>query len=211
MSMELIKSSTTDLLFVAKLGFFSFFADSFKPLLTAYQTDSPMVPFLYTDIFRLLKNVYSVIVKPDVIAKCGTAAQLKEIDLNKKENMLSTKHINVGFVASKLIEKLIRQDQVKKDVIYLFKNNVKTFVVATIDKIMERSPVGSIIVRNANVFGPKTIIELKDLELINRFKVLTSHLISLKWFDGPYGDKVMGQYRLLENEVKDKKEKFQEV
>ena len=41
-------------------------------------------------------------------------------------------------------------------------------------------------------------------------KVLTSHLISLKWFDGPYGDKVMGQYRLyLENEVKDKKEKFQ--
>ena len=74
---------------------------------------------------------------------------------------------------------------------------------------MERSPVGSIIVRNANVFDPKTIIELKDLELINRLKVLTSHLISLKWFDGPYGDKVMGQYRLLENEVKDKKEKFQ--
>ena len=122
MSMELIKTSTTDLLFVAKLGFFSFFADSFKPFLTAYQTDSPMVPFLYTDIFRLLKNVYSVIVKPDVIAKCGTAAQLKEIDFNKNENMLSTKHINVGFVASKLIEKLIRQDQVKKDVIYLFKN-----------------------------------------------------------------------------------------
>ena len=128
---------------------------------TAYQTDSPMVPFLYNDIFRLLENIYSVIVKPGVIAKCGTAAQLKEIDVNKKENMLSTKHINVGFVASKLIEKLIRQEQVKKDVIYLFKNNVKTFVVATIDKIMERSPVGSIVVRNANVFDPKTIIELK--------------------------------------------------
>ena len=208
-SFEVIKSSVRDELLVAKLGFFSYFADFFKPFLTAYQTDQPMTPFLYNDICTLLKNIFSVIVKPDVISKCETASQLKNI-LNNADNMLNTKEVNVGFVASKSIEKLKKKDQVSKTEVASFKSNVKKFVITTVNKILEKSPIGSVVVRNANAFDPKTILTSSSHELIKKVKSIMSHLIQLEWFNESYSDKVIFQYRdFLENEVKELHDRFQ--
>ena len=69
----------------------------FKPFPTAYQTDRPVIPFLYGDLFKLLKNILSIIIKPDIMNKCETALKLKEIDLHA--NHLVTKEIDIGFVA----------------------------------------------------------------------------------------------------------------
>ena len=88
-SYEVLTTSIKDKLMIAKLGFFSYLADMFKPFLTAYQTDNPMVPFMYDDLFRLFKNVLSVIIKPDIINNCDTASKLNDIDLYKSEDHLS--------------------------------------------------------------------------------------------------------------------------
>ena len=95
-SYETLKKSLTDELVVCKLGFFSYFADLFKPFLTVYQTDKPMIPFLYEDLFKLLKSVFSIIVKPSLISNCETAYQLAEINLNKPEHFLSLRNINIA-------------------------------------------------------------------------------------------------------------------
>ena len=54
---------------VAKLQLFSFVADHFKLFLTAYQTDAPMIPFLYNDLKKLVVELLSLIVKTEIIEK----------------------------------------------------------------------------------------------------------------------------------------------
>ena len=48
-SYEFLSSSYTDLLIPAKLNFFSFFAIIFEPYLKVFQTDAPMVPFMWSN------------------------------------------------------------------------------------------------------------------------------------------------------------------
>ena len=50
---DTLKAAVLDELVIAKLGFFSCLAGMCKPFLTVYQTDRPMIPFLYGDLFKL--------------------------------------------------------------------------------------------------------------------------------------------------------------
>ena len=93
----------------------------FKPFLTAYQTDRPMISFLYGDLVKLLKNIFSVIIKPNIMNKCETALKLKEIDLFSSANHLIAKEIGTGFVAFTHIVELRRRDEVSKTWVLAFK------------------------------------------------------------------------------------------
>ena len=51
-------------------------------------------------------------------------------------------------------------------------------VIVTIEKLLDSSPIGSVIVRNACVFNPEFIAALNDeLNLINKLKDFVSLLI----------------------------------
>ena len=61
-----------DPLAVAKLEFFIFFANQFQPFFVAYQTDNSVVPFLYQDLFKLFRKIIQLIIKQDLLRKCGS-------------------------------------------------------------------------------------------------------------------------------------------
>ena len=50
--------------------FFSFIASLMEPYLHAYQTDKPMLPFMCSDLKKLLTILLKLFVKPEVIDKC---------------------------------------------------------------------------------------------------------------------------------------------
>ena len=54
---------------------------------------------MYVDLFKFLKNIFSIIIKPDIMNKCETTLKLKEIDLHSSANHLVAKKIDIGFVA----------------------------------------------------------------------------------------------------------------
>ena len=176
----------------------------FKPFLPAYQTDRPMIPFLYGDLFKLLKNIFSIIIKPDIMNKCETALKLKEIDLYSSADHLVVREIDIGFVALTHIQELRRRDEVPKTCVLAFKKSVRKCVMATIEQLLERSPTGSVLVRNACVFNPEFITSANDeSNLINKLKILVSHSIKHNWIDPQYGDRVVLQYKsFLQNELK---------
>ena len=97
----------------------------FKPFLTAYQTDRPMIPFLYGDLFKLLKNIFSIIIKPDIMKKCETALKLKEVDLYSRANHLVAKEVDIDFVALVHIQELRRRDENSKACVLSFKKKCK--------------------------------------------------------------------------------------
>ena len=83
-----VVEATQDVLAVAKLGLFSVFANQFQPFLVAYQTENPMLSFLYQDLIKLIRKIMQFIVKPDLRRKYESGRDLKKIDLLNKSTLL---------------------------------------------------------------------------------------------------------------------------
>ena len=54
-------------------------------------------------------------------------------------------------------QELRRRDKVSKTCVSAFKKSVKKCVIVIIEKLLEKSPIGSVMVRNACVFNPDFI------------------------------------------------------
>ena len=87
------------------------------------------------------------------------------------------KEIDIDFVASTHIQELRRRDEVSKTCVLAFKKSVRKCVIGTIEKLLDKSPIGSVIVRNARVFSPEFITSNDESNLINKLTILVSHLI----------------------------------
>ena len=60
-----------------------YIASKVKPYLKMYQTDNPMISYMYFDLKTMLKDLLEIIVKLKVIQKCKIGKQLIKIDLEK--------------------------------------------------------------------------------------------------------------------------------
>ena len=84
------------------------------------------------------------------------------------------KEIDIGFVALTHIQELRRRDEVSKTCVLAFKKSV----IATIEKLFEKAPIGSVIVRNTCVFNPEFITSSNyESNLIIKLKILVNHMV----------------------------------
>ena len=67
---------------LVKLHFCSYIAGLLEPFLKLYQTDNPMITFLFLDIKAILSTLLAIVVKPDVLEKCNTALKMIEMPWN---------------------------------------------------------------------------------------------------------------------------------
>ena len=79
---------------VPKLHFFAYVANLVEPFLVKYQTDNPMIPFLYFDLKEIIIKLLEIIVKPDVLEKCKSWQKLKGLDLSLDKNLLTDEKLN---------------------------------------------------------------------------------------------------------------------
>ena len=155
---EHLKSAVEDLLTPAKLQFFSFFASLFEPFLVMYQTDQPMIPYMYNDLQKLLRKLILLIVKPDLLLNCKSATDMKNLYFSDKSNLLKLKAINRGFTATSTLKELKREDLITNGQIASFFNNVMLFIRSTVQKFIEKSPIFYKIVCNSLVFDPQVVV-----------------------------------------------------
>ena len=103
-----------DPLMIAKLNFFSFICGHVEPYLKKFQTDQPMVPFIYMELKSMMKSLISLV---------------KDIDLTKEENLLPNKDMELGFGVREELKKLIREDTVTKKDVRKFWEEAKSVIV----------------------------------------------------------------------------------
>ena len=82
--------------------------------------------------------------------------------LYSSANHLVAAEIDIGFVALTQIQELRRRDEVSKTCVLAFKKSVRKCVMATIEKLLQKSPTGSVIVRNACFYNPEFITSSND-------------------------------------------------
>ena len=85
-----------DQLILPKLHFFSYVAGIVEPFLKTYQTDNPMIPFLYFDLKAIVKQLLELIVESSVIDAHRSGRELKKINLEDKKSFLSLEKNECG-------------------------------------------------------------------------------------------------------------------
>ena len=107
-----VQESVKDKLILLKFEVSSFVTSKLKPYFLVYQTDQPMIPFMCSDLERLLWNIVNSFVKQKFIDKCSTLIQLKEIYIHKKDNLLKEKSIKLGFATEIRLTALRSKDTI---------------------------------------------------------------------------------------------------
>ena len=125
-----------------------------------------MIPCMYNDLQKLLRKLILLIVNPDLLQNCKSAANMKNLDVSDESNLLKLKDINTGFASSSsTLKELKRKDLITNGQIDYFFNDVMLFICSTVQKLLEKSPIFSNIVCNSLVFDPQILVNENIEEL----------------------------------------------
>ena len=69
------------------------------------------------------------------------AADMKNLDLSDKSNLMKLKDINIGFAASSTLKELSRKELITNGQIASFFNDVMLFIRFSVQKVPKKSPI----------------------------------------------------------------------
>lgn len=87
-SYNVIKVVVDDPFFITKLPIFENVSSLMEPFLTRYQTDQPMIPFIYFNLKNLMLKLLEIVVKPATFENCKRGHKLMDIDLSYNQNLI---------------------------------------------------------------------------------------------------------------------------
>lgn len=111
-----------------------------------------MLPFLGKDLERMHQVLLWLAVKPDVLNKYVSVADLLKINFSNPGIYLKIKNRPFGFSTEEQLKKLLHQDKVTSADVRSFKKEASSMVVAIVEKITEKSPLRFSMVRNGKFF-----------------------------------------------------------
>ena len=117
---------------------------------------------------------------------------LTKIDFEKDTNFKKNKDYNIGFATEQILNELKKKDLVKNADLKEFYCDVRKC----------KSPLLSVVVRNAVVFNPESVLENNISTLQQRLKLLLQHFVSVKVISGNnIADKAFEQYALMKDDM----------
>ena len=96
-SYEILVKHYKDPLVPAKLQFFAFVASIFQPYFVIFKTNSPMIPFMFSQLEEIFNQLIRLVFKKDAIDQAGTISKkIKKEWLTNKKNYLEDGLVDVG-------------------------------------------------------------------------------------------------------------------
>ena len=178
----------------AKLTFFSFVAEILQAILMKYQSDKPMVPYVYQDLLKLLRKLMQLIVKPDITANLSSAIDLKCLDLDDTNVILKPKGMNIGFSTRTIITELKRKDVTTNTQAANFFTDVTKFTISVVKKLFDKNSLEYNVVKNSVVCDQQVLVNENANVLQNKLKRLFTHLMKLKILTSVQCDKITEQF-----------------
>lgn len=145
-----VKKLINDPLLSAQLAFFVTIANEFENFLRDYQTDAPLVPFLFSDLTSLYDSLMKRFLKKDALKE----GNLLNVELDKSENFLELKKIDVGISALCSIKKA----KTTESQVNAFYRDARKFLIASLNKLKDRSPLSYALTRAASSLNPEVAV-----------------------------------------------------
>ena len=161
-SFDVIKEAVHDPLTTAKMNFVLSVAKEVTPFLTKYQCDKPMVAFLATDLFILLKNLMSRFVKVDILKEVKSIDKLLQVQVNKSSNHVDCSKVNVGFVAERIMKDASEAKKATELQVLEFQMSSKKCLVTIVEKLLQKSPLKYSIVSTIRFLDPRKMASSRE-------------------------------------------------
>ena len=122
---------------ISKLMFFSFVCGLVEPYLKVFQSDHPMILFIYSEVKSVMKSLLLLIVKPSIVEKSKTATDLKNINLSSEKNLLPIKNVEMGVGVKNELKELIKEDNVSAKDVRKFCEESRSVICDIVIKLFE--------------------------------------------------------------------------
>ena len=206
-SYEVVAACTKDVTFLAKLHFFKSVAIQLQPFLTLFQTDRPMVPFLSSALFKLMRTLMKRFLKKTVL-DCQDE-KLVAIDVKNESHHVNYRKIDIGFSSEKIMKELLVKKKVSDRMFMEFCIDCKTCLVTLVAKLNDKSPVAFPLVRHMSCLDPVLMASEKEKSCA-RFKKVLHCLVASNWVSEDQCDSLLQQFaQLLDSLPKDQFLAFQ--
>ncbi|CAG5123146.1 unnamed protein product [Candidula unifasciata] len=193
-SFETVRTAVNNDMFLSsKLAFFVSFSKQLEPFLRKYQTDNPMVPFLFTDLHNLTFAVLRRFVKKEIIANLSSTSDILNFSVNDPQNHVTGHAVDIGFVADSVIKDLKRERKVTDLQILNFKNDCKLIMVAFMEKFLAKSPLQYLLVKDLACLDPSIIIQDKA-NAAKKLKRILQTLVKSRKFNATECDAVIFEF-----------------
>lgn len=207
-SFKIVSENVKDVLLEAKFCFFIVSAGEVEPFLRQFQSDEPMLPYLFNSLNNIIKNVLGRFIKQDVLENTSVS----KIDIYKSKNLIAIKNINIGYRTRSVLKKC--KTLTEKDIL-LFKKQCQNILQKLVSKILNKSPIKYKFVRAVSFCDPKNIVDNKDICFI-RLKMVIEIFSDQKRLSGMSCEKIDRNFKAIVNDssflekakkfLKDKKE-----
>ena len=146
-SYEVLVNNYHDPLIPAKLRFFDFIASIFKPYLTIFQTDFPVVPFMSCELEKIINQLLRLIFKKDALDQAESiVTKMKRKWLLDTANHSEESLVDLGAATKDRLD----QTKVSNEKKRVFKKECKSFILNVLLKLQEHCPLKYSILRSVS-------------------------------------------------------------
>lgn len=195
-NLQYLRETMKDPFLKAKLCAFRSILSDIEPFLRRFQSQKPMVPYLFSSIEELLKKEMMRFIKPEKIREANTSQKLINLDLHLFENLAKVEKIDVGFGAKNILRQIKSSEKDK----LAFRIEFRTLLITMINKLKEKSPLKCHLARGLTALDPKLILLKPDLA-ITRIDTVLENMYSHKRISDQIADKAKVQFSSFVEEV----------
>ena len=186
---DVVKEFIKDDMLEAKLAFMISVSLELESFLTIYQSNDCLLPFMHNDLFVMMKNLHSRIIKSDYMKEVKNVRDLLSLDLDKKEILCDPSKVDVGISAKSVIKKLVKPKET--DILH-FQMQCQKFILEMCKKLKEKCPLGMKFVRGASCLSPLVML-VPDLAK-TRVRLVLEELSDLNHFGSIATEKIEKEY-----------------
>ena len=161
-----MKEACHNPVFICILQFSLCVVNDLEPFLKLFQSERPLIFFLYEKLKEMLIGLMMHFVKPDVLVSANSGCKLLKLDLKNESNLLSTSSVKVGFGTGTELKKL---KTLKHTKISQFQGNARKLLIKLIEKIRKHSPLAFHLTHCLSALSPTQIVSVKHTTLETRF------------------------------------------
>ena len=203
-SYECLKTYYTDSLVPSRLQFFAFVLGIFEPYLVMFQTDAPMLLFMFSKLEKIFSRLIRLILKQEKLT-IPIMERIKKKWLMDKNNHLEHDTLVDISAATKVYLKGVQLSEEKKN---KFRGQCRTMVLDILVKLAEKIPLCYVVVCCASSLSPGNMIQVSQ-ECSQMFVVLADHLFAAKKISVSVADNAKYQfYEFLKVAETQHKEEF---
>ena len=133
-----------------------------------------------------------MIATPNAIEESQTSS-LVNVAQDKK-NLSETRNIHLGFAAETELQNLLKCEKIDEEQVLQLRREALVFIRTCLDKLAERNPLVSSIVRNSEAIDPQVMATKTHDVLKKKVKNLIQRIVTLKLIEFETGDNALTDF-----------------